>query len=200
MASQVFNRVQLAFRSSQLNTAGPLFGTKSLFNVKLFWNAWYFIKYLKSTKGRQKKIPHCNIYILRSPGSGLNDGAWEWKRQRGNTGITLWDSRVINRNPPHTRCLAGWRTSFGTRPFHIQFIRSSLLSSPRYLVSSQPTVHPRSTRGTLVAARRFFPHYHWDAVWDMLERTCEYEYLCFLPYYCTKQHAGFQRISRGVLG
>lgn len=105
MASQVFNRVQLAFRSSQLNTAGPLFGTKSLFNVKLFWNAWYFIKYLKSTKGRQKKIPHCNIYILRSPGSGLNDGAWEWKRQRGNTGITLWDSRVINRNPP---TLAVW--------------------------------------------------------------------------------------------
>lgn len=36
MASQVFNRVQLAFRSSQLNTAGPLFGTKSPFNVKLF--------------------------------------------------------------------------------------------------------------------------------------------------------------------
>lgn len=28
MAAQVFNRVQLAFRSSQLNTAGPLFGTK----------------------------------------------------------------------------------------------------------------------------------------------------------------------------
>lgn len=34
-AAQVFNRVQLAFRCSQLNTAGPLFGTKSLFNVKL---------------------------------------------------------------------------------------------------------------------------------------------------------------------
>lgn len=29
-AAQVFHRVQLAFRSSQLNTAGPLFGTKSL--------------------------------------------------------------------------------------------------------------------------------------------------------------------------
>lgn len=28
MAAQVFNRVQLAFRSSQLNTAGPFFGTK----------------------------------------------------------------------------------------------------------------------------------------------------------------------------
>lgn len=27
-AAQVFNTAQLAFRSSQLNTAGPLFGTK----------------------------------------------------------------------------------------------------------------------------------------------------------------------------
>lgn len=99
---RVFNRAQLAFRSSQINTAGPLFGTKSLFNVRLFWNVWYFIKYSKSTKGRQKKIPHCNIYILRawSPGSGLYDGAWEWKRQRGNIRITLWDRRAINRKTP----------------------------------------------------------------------------------------------------
>lgn len=101
-AAQVFHRVQLAFRSSQLNTAGPLFSIfwhKTLFNVRLFWNVWYFIKYLKSTKGRQKNIPHCNIYILRawSPGSGLNHGAWEWKRQRGN----IRDRRVINRKKTH---------------------------------------------------------------------------------------------------
>lgn len=35
-AAQAFNRVQLAFSCSQLNTAGPFFGIKSLFNVKLF--------------------------------------------------------------------------------------------------------------------------------------------------------------------
>lgn len=111
-----------------------LFGTKSLFNVRLFWNVWYFIKYLKSTKGRQKIIPHCNIYILRAwlPGSGLNHGAWEWKRQRGN----IRDRRVINRKKKPTCRLAGWRTSFGPHSFHIQYICSSLLSSPWYLVLS----------------------------------------------------------------
>lgn len=33
-AAQVFSRVQLASRRSQLNTAGSLFGTKSLLNAK----------------------------------------------------------------------------------------------------------------------------------------------------------------------
>lgn len=166
--------VQLAFRSSQLNTAGPLFGTKSL----LFWNVLYFIKYLKSTKGRQKKIPHSNIYILRawSPGSGLNDGAREWKRQRGNIRITLWDRRVINRKTPHV--LFAWLKNFLWATFfsHAMYLLiTALFPTTATLVAPVITTNsaPTNIRCTLAAARGFSSHCHWNAVWDMPERTHE---------------------------
>lgn len=135
-------------------------------------------------------IPHCNICILRawSPGSGLNDGAWEWKRQRGNIGITLWDSRVINRNTPPLHLLFGWLKNFlwdTLFPHTIYVLVTALFpTTPRVITTySAPTKH----QGYPGSCQEVFPP---------LPLRCSVRYagenlrvwvlVCFLPYYHTK--------------
>lgn len=54
---RMFLRVKLAFRCSRLNTAGLLFGTKSLLSIKSLWNARCFIRYLKAPREGGKDFP-----------------------------------------------------------------------------------------------------------------------------------------------
>lgn len=160
---------------------------------------WYFIKYFKSTKGRQKKIPHCNIYILRawSPGSGLNDCAWEWKRQKGNIRITLWDSRVINRKP--LPLAFDWLKNF---------LRDTLFSHTMYLLLSAllPRI-PRVTTTYSAPTKHQVCSGSCQEVFLSLPLRCSVRFarenlrvLVTPPYGCTDQQAGFQRTSQAAFG